>query len=81
MWRPSLCQVVQSEPLRFPEDPPVSDELRDLLSQMLCKVRGARDACLAGGPLGLRSTTLSLSVSELKGGLHIAWSPGPEDVC
>ncbi len=33
-------QVVQSEPLRFPEDPPVSDELRDLLSQMLCKARG-----------------------------------------
>ncbi len=30
--------MVQTEPLRFPEDPPVSDDLRDLLSQMLHKV-------------------------------------------
>jgi hypothetical protein len=32
-------QVVQTEPLRFPDDIAVSAELRDLLSRMLCKVR------------------------------------------
>ena len=31
-------QVVQTEALRFPDDPPVSDDLKDLLSQMLHKV-------------------------------------------
>ena len=34
-----LFQVVQTEPLRFPEDPLVSDDLKDLLSQMLTKVK------------------------------------------
>ena len=34
-----LFQVVQTEPLRFPEEPLVSDDLKDLLSQMLTKVR------------------------------------------
>lgn len=33
-----LFQVVQTEPLRFPEEPLVSDDLKDLLSQMLVKV-------------------------------------------
>ena len=36
-----LLQVVQTEPLRFPEDVAVSAELKDLLSRMLCKVREA----------------------------------------
>ncbi len=33
-----LFQVVQTEPLRFPDDPPVSEDLKDLLSKMLHKV-------------------------------------------
>ncbi len=33
------AQVVQTEPLRFPDNVAVSAELRDLLSRMLCKVR------------------------------------------
>ena len=33
-----LFQVVQTEPLKFPEEPPVSDDLKDLLYQMLIKV-------------------------------------------
>ncbi|KAK9839649.1 hypothetical protein WJX81_003229 [Elliptochloris bilobata] len=32
-----LFQVVQTEPLRFPEDMAASAELKDLLSRMLCK--------------------------------------------
>ena len=36
-----LFQVVQTEPLRFPEEPLVSDDLKDLLSQMLIKVGAA----------------------------------------
>ncbi len=40
-----LFQVVQTEPLRFPEDVPTSDDLKDLLTKMLAKVRmdGAMD--------------------------------------
>ena len=34
-----LFQVVQHEPLRFPSQPQVSHELRDLLLRMLAKVR------------------------------------------
>ena len=34
-----LFQVVQHEPLRFPESPAVSSDLKDLLLKMLCKVR------------------------------------------
>ena len=33
-----LFQVVQTEPLKFPEEPAVSDDLKDLLYQMLIKV-------------------------------------------
>ena len=33
-----LFQVVQHEPLRFPEAPIVSSDLKDLLQRMLCKV-------------------------------------------
>ncbi len=33
-----LFQVVQHEPLRFPSQPQVSHELRDLLLRMLAKV-------------------------------------------
>lgn len=33
-----LFQVVQHEPLRFPETPVVSSDLKDLLLKMLCKV-------------------------------------------
>ena len=33
-----LFQVVQTEPLRFPEEPLVSDDLKNLLTQMLIKV-------------------------------------------
>ncbi len=36
-----LFQVVQTEPLRFPEEPLVSDDLKDLLTQMLIKVGAA----------------------------------------
>lgn len=36
-----LFQVVQHEPLRFPQHPQVSHELKDLLLRMLTKV-GAR---------------------------------------
>lgn len=32
-----LFQVVQHEPLRFPESPAVSNDLKDLLLRMLCK--------------------------------------------
>eukprot|EP00884_Botryococcus_braunii_P004062 jgi/Botrbrau1/13657/Bobra.0292s0007.1 len=32
-----LFQVVQTEPLRFPEDVPTSDDLKDLLTKMLAK--------------------------------------------
>lgn len=32
-----LFQVVQHEPLRFPETPVVSHDLKDLLLKMLCK--------------------------------------------
>ena len=35
-----LFQVVQHEPLRFPDSPTVSSDLKDLLLKMLCKVRG-----------------------------------------
>ena len=37
-----LFQVVQTEPLRFPEEPLVSDDLKDLLTQMLIKVTALR---------------------------------------
>ncbi len=37
--RCGLPQVVQTEPLRFPEDVAVSAELHDLLARMLCKAR------------------------------------------
>ena len=40
-----LFQVVQTEPLRFPDDPPVSEDLKDLLSKMLHKV-GLSWSCL-----------------------------------
>ena len=33
-----LLQVVQNEPLRFPESPQISEELKDLLLRMLAKV-------------------------------------------
>ena len=47
-------QVVQHEPLRFPESPAVSPELKDLLQRMLCKVltvyaaQGAMAALIEG---------------------------------
>ena len=37
-----LFQVVQTEPLKFPEEPAVSDDLKDLLYQMLIKVTFTR---------------------------------------
>lgn len=36
---------MQTEALRFPEDPSVSDDLKDLLSQMLHKVRCQLHQC------------------------------------
>ena len=33
-----LFKVVQNEPLRFPEDTPISEDLRHLLTRMLEKV-------------------------------------------
>jgi serine/threonine protein kinase len=33
-----LFQIVQTEPLHFPDEPQVSDDLKDLLSRMLHKV-------------------------------------------
>ena len=44
-----LFQVVQTEPLRFPEEPLVSDDLKDLLTQMLIKVGAAGCTCRACG--------------------------------
>lgn len=34
----AFLQVVQNEPLRFPESPQISEELKDLLLRMLAKV-------------------------------------------
>lgn len=34
------AQVVQSEPVKYPEDVPISDHLKDLLHRMLIKVGG-----------------------------------------
>ncbi len=45
----AVLQVVQNEPVRYPADVPISDNLRDLLDRMLTKVRqpAARSArCL-----------------------------------
>ena len=42
-----LLQVVQHEPLRFPESPAVSPELKDLLQRMLCKVGALHGLCRA----------------------------------
>ena len=42
-----LFQVVQHEPLRFPETPAVSSDLKDLLLRMLCKVSAAAAAGIA----------------------------------
>ncbi len=41
-----LFQVVQTEPLRFPDEPQVSEDLKDLLSRMLHKVRFL-DPCIS----------------------------------
>ena len=35
-----LFQVVQNDPVRYPDDVPISDGLRDIMGQMLIKVQG-----------------------------------------
>ncbi len=35
-----LFQVVQNDPVRYPDDVPISDALREIMGQMLIKVRG-----------------------------------------
>lgn len=52
-----LFQVVQTEPLRFPEDPLVSDDLKDLLSQMLAKVKSWDHFMLSSGRQKYRAMT------------------------
>lgn len=40
-----LFQVVQNEPVKYPPDVPITEELKDLLARMLTKVRRARHVC------------------------------------
>ena len=54
-----LFQVVQTEPLKFPEEPAVSDDLKDLLYQMLIKVIFSADLeVVCSGHSALRTVTV-----------------------
>lgn len=72
-----LPQVVQTEPLRFPEDVAVSAELHDLLARMLCKVQAL--AVLIA--LWAREAGLGSSMGHVMHGvyepecIHSCWKP------